>query len=247
MCNFGVSNTNQAARAVRVAREELGGRVHADVGPERQRLADHRWHHCAVHTQQHPTPVGHLGKGTDVRDAHTRVGGTLRVNQLGLRGDHSFDGSQVSGVRETHFDARVRAVLCQQPVHAAIDVLVANDLIAARQQAHYRVKGRHARGKGEGSSCLSLNIFKGITKPSAATKKKVPQTHKWREGEHTREKTGEERRAKNGPEEGRERKRGKRRDDKGGRRPERGTRPKERDTTDTTDKARRSEDEMRQH
>mmetsp|Transcript_97425 Transcript_97425/g.236926 ORF Transcript_97425/g.236926 Transcript_97425/m.236926 type:complete len:327 (-) Transcript_97425:75-1055(-) len=126
----GVAHADEPAGAVRVAREELRRRVHCDVDPQRQGLADDRGHHGAVDAQQHAVAVRQLGERPEVRDAHPRVGWALSVDQLCLRRDRFFDGLEVGGVHKGNSDAVVHDILRQQAVHAPVDVRIAEDLVA---------------------------------------------------------------------------------------------------------------------
>mmetsp|Transcript_4961 Transcript_4961/g.13682 ORF Transcript_4961/g.13682 Transcript_4961/m.13682 type:complete len:328 (+) Transcript_4961:488-1471(+) len=123
--------------------------MHDDVDAERERLADDRRHHCAVHAHQDPMPVRQGRERAEVRDAHQRVRGALRVNDLRAGRDCAADGLQVSSVDKAHLDAIVHKILCDQPVHPAVDVLVHEELIALPQEARDRVQRRHARREGE--------------------------------------------------------------------------------------------------
>mmetsp|Transcript_77973 Transcript_77973/g.209287 ORF Transcript_77973/g.209287 Transcript_77973/m.209287 type:complete len:399 (+) Transcript_77973:723-1919(+) len=154
VCKLWVTNAHEPTSAVGMAGEELRRRVHHNVHPQGQGLADHRGHHGAVHADQHVALVCHGNDGPNVGDAHARVGRRLQVNHLGAWCNGLPDRFRVRGVHEGHLDAVVDAVLGEQPVHPSIDVLVAQHLVAHAQQPRDTMQGRHARCKRESSRGL---------------------------------------------------------------------------------------------
>mmetsp|Transcript_10485 Transcript_10485/g.25237 ORF Transcript_10485/g.25237 Transcript_10485/m.25237 type:complete len:229 (-) Transcript_10485:233-919(-) len=91
---------------------------------------------------------------SDVCDAHPGVGRALQVDKAGSWGDSLCHGIQVRCVNERDLNPAVCAILCQEPVHTTINILIRDDLVSVLQQSHDRVQGRHARCESKGSCCL---------------------------------------------------------------------------------------------
>eukprot|EP00411_Alexandrium_monilatum_P040398 CAMPEP_0175392048 /NCGR_PEP_ID=MMETSP0095-20121207/32223_1 /TAXON_ID=311494 /ORGANISM="Alexandrium monilatum, Strain CCMP3105" /LENGTH=581 /DNA_ID=CAMNT_0016690617 /DNA_START=341 /DNA_END=2087 /DNA_ORIENTATION=+ len=149
-----VTNANKPTSTVRMAREELRRGVDDNVDSQRQRLADDRGHHRAVHAEQHVVLVRERRERPEVRDPHQRVRGALGVDELRPRANRTADGVEVGGAHESHHDAAVHAVLREQPVHPSVDVLVDDDFVALPEEPGDGVQCRHARGEREG--CCGL-------------------------------------------------------------------------------------------
>mmetsp|Transcript_49889 Transcript_49889/g.96326 ORF Transcript_49889/g.96326 Transcript_49889/m.96326 type:complete len:214 (+) Transcript_49889:740-1381(+) len=128
--------------------------MHNNVHTKRQRLANDWRHHGAIHRQVGIVPVRHFGQRPQVCDFHQRVGRALCVDELRVWCDGTVHFLYVSSVHKTHQDAAVRAVLSKKPMHASVDICIADHMVTRRKQPCHCGECCHARGKGKAGRCL---------------------------------------------------------------------------------------------
>ena len=138
-----------AAHAVRVAVQELRGRVHDDVGAERERPLEERAHEGVVDDQDRTLPVRDLGERPDVADLHHRVGGRLEPQHVEATG-LGRERRGVGRVEEGELDAVVGQDLREQAVGAAVHVVGDDDAPAGLDERQHRLGRRHAGGEAVG-------------------------------------------------------------------------------------------------
>ena len=112
---------DDAADRGAVATDELGGRVHDDIGPVLQRAAQEGRGDRVVDDQRHARLVGGVGHGRDVEDVVARVADRLPVERLGVWLDRGLPGLDVAGVLdEGHLDAHLGQGVTEQVVGSAV-------------------------------------------------------------------------------------------------------------------------------
>ena len=144
-----VGGDGDAADHVAVAVQVLRRRVIHDVGAERQRTLEVRRSERVVDDEQRTAPVGELGNGGDVGEAHHRVGRRLDEHQP-RRGRHGVGNAlRIARVDVREREPEVLEDFVEQAERAAVDVFTAHDVVAGAEQLHDRVQAPHAAGEGE--------------------------------------------------------------------------------------------------
>ena len=144
-----VLENDDAADAIAVAVEELGGAVQHDVGADRQRPLKVRAREGVVDNHPDVLRVGNLADRGDVGDLQHRVGRRLDEQVLGVGLDRRPDQLGFGGVDVREVETELAAHPLEQPEGAAIRVVAHQHVIARLEPGQHRVDGRHARGKGK--------------------------------------------------------------------------------------------------
>ncbi len=116
--------------------EELGGRVHHDVGSVLERTDEIRRGDGVVDHERHAGLMGDTGDHLDVEDRVLRVADRLAVEQLGVRSNRSLPRLGVVGVDERGLDPVLRKRVVEQVVGAAVEGGSGDDVIAGLGDVH---------------------------------------------------------------------------------------------------------------
>ncbi len=118
-----------------VATEVLGGRVHDDVGAERDRLDQVRGGDGVVDDQRDTVLVCHGGHVRDVENVDLGVGDGLGEEGLGVRPHRGPPAVQAVGVLdEADLDAQLGQRVVEQVVRAAVEPGAGHDVVAGAGQ-----------------------------------------------------------------------------------------------------------------
>ncbi len=119
------------ANSVRMAVEELGGRVDDDVHAEFQRPLQVRRHKRVVANYASAGGVGHLGNCFQVRNDHHGIRRRLDKDHARIVFDGGLDVADVGGVNKAELDAIIRKDAIEQTEGAAVRVVRNDDVLAA--------------------------------------------------------------------------------------------------------------------
>ena len=136
-----------------VAADELGGRVHDDVGTPLEGPEQPRRGHGVVDDQGDAVLVGHPGHALEVEDVVAGVADGLGEEGLRVRSHRAAPGVEIVGVvDERDVDAPLRERVVQEVVGAAVQRGGRDDVAALLGQVHdgERLRGL-TRGDGEGA------------------------------------------------------------------------------------------------
>ena len=126
-----------------VAAEELGGRVHDDVGAELERTDQVRRRDRVVDDQRQVVLVRDARDALDVEDVDLRVADGLGEEQLGVRADRGGPlGRVVLVLDEGDLDAELGERVLEQVVRAAVDRARRDDVVAGARDVEHRVGDR---------------------------------------------------------------------------------------------------------
>ena len=135
---------DQAADGVAVAAEELGQRVHDDVGAVFDRLAQIGRRQRVVDDQRHAGALRDLGDRLDVAD-DARPGwrsNSMKI-ALVLRRHRALEASEIVGVGPHHVPAEILERVVELVDRAAVELLRGDELVARLHQA---MEDQHLRG-----------------------------------------------------------------------------------------------------
>jgi hypothetical protein len=113
-----------------VAADELGGRVHHDVGAVQQRLAEVGRGRRVVDDERDARLARDRADRGDVDDADRRVAERLGVEQLGVRLERPSEVLGVVRVDERRLDAELLQVYAEQRMRTAVERRGGDDMIA---------------------------------------------------------------------------------------------------------------------
>ena len=142
---------DHAADGRAVPADELGGRVHHDVGPVLQWPAQVRRGEGGVHHQGQVVGVGHVGEGNQVGDGPRRVADDLGVEETRVGVDACGERLGVVSVHEAGLDAEAAQRGLEHGVGAAVERRGGHEVAALLGQCHGGQElGGLARGGGHG-------------------------------------------------------------------------------------------------
>ena len=138
-----------AAHRITVTVDELGERVHDQVGAVGERAVERWWGEGGVDAEQGARVVRDPGEGRDVADAGRRVGDHLGVHELRVRPQRGPHGVRVAGVDEggVHVVAGREDVGEQPPDRLVGDVGDDGVLAGAQQREEDGVQCSDAGGE----------------------------------------------------------------------------------------------------
>ncbi len=130
--------------------DELGQRVHGDVGALIEDPRADRRRHGVVEDQGQAGRVCRLGPRRDVEHVQPRVADRLAEHQPRLLVGQAGDGARVVGVGPADLDAVLRQRVREQVVRAAVELRDGDDVVAGAADVQHRVGDRRlARGGDE--------------------------------------------------------------------------------------------------
>ena len=136
-----------ASESHAVPAQELGGRVHHDVGAVLEGLDEVRRREGGVHHQGQAAGVGHGGHRFDVEDLYAGIAERLREDEPGVGADGGREVVGAAGVHEGRRDAEAAQREVEHVVGAAVDVAAGHDVGA---RAHEGGHGQEERGLAAG-------------------------------------------------------------------------------------------------
>ena len=140
---------DDAADAVAVAVQVLGGAVRDEVGAKGDRLLNVRAGEGVVDHQAGVVAMGEGGGQRQVGQPHHRVARGLDEEHPRLRRERPLGGVEVAGVDVGEAHVVTAQDLVEQPEGAAVDVVRHHRVIAALQQRSDGIDGGHARCERE--------------------------------------------------------------------------------------------------
>ena len=144
------SGGNRTGDGVAVAVHELCHGADDDVGTLVQGANGDRGGEGVIDHQIGAVAVGDLGQGRDVGDVQSGVRQHLGVNQLGVGLDSLADIINVVKADQVALNAELCHQLCHDVKRFAIDVAVADNVVAGLQNGHERGgDGAHTGGKDQ--------------------------------------------------------------------------------------------------
>ena len=143
---------DDAADGRAVAADELGSRVHDDVGTVLKRSAQVRRGEGGVHHEREAVGVGHVGQGRQVGDRSRRVADYLGVQEAGVAVDRCGEGIRVVAVDEAGFDAEATQRGLEHGVGSAVERRRGHEVgaLLGQRQGGQELGGL-ARGGGHGT------------------------------------------------------------------------------------------------
>ncbi len=142
-----VVDGEEPADHVAVTAEVLRGRVHDDVGAERDRLLQVRRGERVVDDDQGAAAMGELGDRLDVDAREQRVGRRLEPHHAGVVGPVVGERVEVGEVDRRPREAERCPHLVDQAERAAVRVVAEQDPLALTQEAQDVVLGGEATGE----------------------------------------------------------------------------------------------------
>jgi hypothetical protein len=140
---------DDAADAVAVAVEVLGGAVGHQVGAELDRTLNVGARERVVDDEPGVVVVGEIRRGAQVGDPHDRVGRRLDEQHPRRRLHRPLDLVELRRVHVGERQVVAREDLVEEPERAAVGVVRHDDVVAGLQHRGNRADGRHARREGE--------------------------------------------------------------------------------------------------
>ena len=113
----------EAADHIAVTSEVLGGRVHDDVRPQRQRMLQRGGGKGVVDHHQRAVLMGDRAERLDVDDPEPRVAGRLDPHHARRRGPGGADGGEVGQVDRVDAEARRRVHLAREADRATVGIV----------------------------------------------------------------------------------------------------------------------------
>ena len=110
--------------------EELGQRVHDDVGAVIDRLEKDGSGHRIVDHQRDAVAVGYFGQRLDVADIAGRISDRLAINSLGIFVDQPVDGIGLVALREAAGGALARQYVRQHRMRRPVELRNRYDVAA---------------------------------------------------------------------------------------------------------------------
>ena len=126
---------DHAADRRAVSADELGGRMHHDVGAVLDGPAEIGRGEGVVDDQRQVVLVRDRGDGGDVEHVHARVADGLAVEHAGARRDGAAEIFGIVGIDEGGLDAEAAEADVELRVGAAVERLGGDDLVAGFEQA----------------------------------------------------------------------------------------------------------------
>ena len=148
---------HRAADHIAVAVQIFGGRMHHDIGTQRERLLPHRRQEGIVRHHQRPGRGREAANLGDVGDAQERIARGLHPHHPRLFGNRF---PQLVGIREVGKNQTQRTLAGQRlekTVAAAITIKRRHQQIPRLQQLQHQGDGRHA-GRGDDPSRSPLGL-----------------------------------------------------------------------------------------
>jgi hypothetical protein len=150
-----------------VAADELGRRVHDDVGAVLERPDQPRRGHRVVDDQRDADLVGHVGHAPDVEEVVAGVAHRLAVERLGVGPGGGPPLVEVVGVGdEADLDPEAGQRVAQQVVGAAVERGRRHDVVAGLRQVEDgeglgRLAGRQRQGAGQADGRVGRALQRG--------------------------------------------------------------------------------------
>ena len=138
---------HNAAEAIAVPIQKFRGGVDHHIGSQRNRLLEVWRHESVVHHQFHLLAAAHLADGFNVAERHERVGGRLDIHHARILANGPLDASRVRTIDVGKFHAEIRQHLVEQPGHASVEIVAADDVIAGFVHGANGVDGSHSTGE----------------------------------------------------------------------------------------------------
>ena len=93
--------------------------------------------------------MGNVGHRGDVDDLQQRVGGRLKVNQLGVVVDGCGHRVQIAEIHIANLDAAFRQNAREQPVAAAVQIVAGQDFVSRHKQPRNGCNGCQSGAEAE--------------------------------------------------------------------------------------------------
>lgn len=149
---------NHAAESRSMTTDELGGRMHHDIGTVFNRANQVRRTEGVVDHQRNLVLVGDFGDGIDIRNVGMRVAECFDKDELRVFLDSGFNSLQVMGIYEGRFDTEVAERVLQQVESTTVNSALDNHVVSAAGKSRDGVSD----GCGTGSDGESGNAtFEG--------------------------------------------------------------------------------------
>ena len=130
-----------------MAAQELGQRMHHDVGAVLDRLAQIGRGQRVVDDERNAGALGERGDRLDVGDDAARIGDRLDEDRLGLGGDGALESADIVRIGPHHVPAEILEGVIELVDRAAVELLGRDELLARLHQA---VHHDHLRGVAGG-------------------------------------------------------------------------------------------------
>ena len=122
---------NHAAESRTVTTDELGGRMHHDIGTVFNRANQIRSTEGVVDHQRNLVLVGDFSDGIDIRNVGMRVAESFDKDELRVFLDSGFNSLQVMGIYEGRFDTEVAERVLQQVESTTVNSALDNHVVSA--------------------------------------------------------------------------------------------------------------------
>ena len=149
--DFLLRGDHRAADHVAVAVDVLGGRMHHDVGAERDGLLPARRQEGVVGHHQRADGMRALRDVGDIGDAQQRIAGRFDPHQRGGLRQRGVDRGRIAEVDEFHRELAALLPGGEQAERAAITIVRRDDARAHRQQVADQRDRAHARTRDDGA------------------------------------------------------------------------------------------------
>ena len=118
------------AHGVAVAANELGQRMHDNVGAVLDRSHQVGAGHRVVDDQRQPMPMGNLGDGRDIDEGAAGIGQALDENAAGAIVDLAFDLVEIGRIGPAHLPVEILEGVAELVDRAAIQLVGGNEVVA---------------------------------------------------------------------------------------------------------------------
>jgi hypothetical protein len=152
----GAAVHDQPAHGIAVAAEELGQRMHHDVGAVVDRPAQIGGGERVVDDERNSGALRHRGNRRDVGDDAARIGDRLDEDRLGLGRDGALESPDVVRIGPHHVPAEVLEGVIELVDRAAVELLGRDELLARLHQAvhHDDLRGMTGGDREPGGAAL---------------------------------------------------------------------------------------------
>ena len=141
---------NHAAESRTVTSDELGGRMHHDIGTVFNRANQIRSTEGVVDHQRNLVLVSDFGDSVDIRNVGMRVAESFDEDELRVALDSGFHTLEVVSVNESRFDTEVTERMLHQVESTAVNRALDNHVVSAAGKSRDGVSdGSGTRSDGE--------------------------------------------------------------------------------------------------
>mmetsp|Transcript_103026 Transcript_103026/g.142525 ORF Transcript_103026/g.142525 Transcript_103026/m.142525 type:complete len:318 (+) Transcript_103026:33-986(+) len=146
LVKFKIVKAESTTNDIGVTTEVLGSRVHNDISTKLGRALPHRSSESVINNKDDTSSLKSVGNGLNVENLQSRVGGSLKPDNLGVLLEAFLEHLDVREIRHSEFKTKVGTNnLLEVSLGTTVNVINAKNMVSRLEDVHDSDSSTHTR------------------------------------------------------------------------------------------------------